>query len=202
MDEKPQNNTGTNWHENITNDPYERYREQPRGCRDIFFVLIWIALALVIMLLTGCRTCQPIVQTIEKERIVEIHTRDTAIVTQADSASIRALLKCDSAYNVVVWELVTQQGERIETDTRTQYTDNWLLLQMDCKEDSLSHIIQMQDSIIRELTKETDIVREKYVPDYYKNTSKGFWVLFAILLILVGWRIYKLIIKIKSGGLL
>ena len=45
------------------------------------------------LLLCSCKPCQSIVETIEKERIVEVHTRDTAIVTEADSASIRALLK-------------------------------------------------------------------------------------------------------------
>ena len=186
----------------IEHDPYERYRNAPHGCRDILVAcLIFIMLALFLVFCSGCKT-QRIVQTIEKEKIVEIRTRDTAIVTQADSASLFALLRCDSAYNVVMDELVTMQGERIKAQANTKQTSKGLLITLDCKEDSLRHELQLRDSIISNMTARVEEVKEQYVSDYYKNTSKGFWVLLVILLALVGWRVYKLYIKIKTGGIL
>ena len=159
--------------------------------KKIFYIL-------TALLLIGCK-CQPIIETIEKERIVEVHTRDTAIVTQADSASLRALLRCDSAYNVVLYDLVCLQGERIDATAHTQKSGKELILSLDCKEDSLAHIIQLRDSVIKDLERQAVVVRERYVPNYYKNTSRGFWVLFVILLLIVAWWGFKIYRKIVTG---
>lgn len=103
---------------------------------------------------------------------------------------MRALLHCDSAYNVIMDELVTMQGDRIETELEMERLRNGgLLLNMNCKEDSLRHEIQLRDSTITELQKQTVVVREKYVPNYYKNTSIGFWVLLGIVVVYIVVRI-------------
>lgn len=155
---------------------------------------IWIACALMylyaFLLMSSCRTCEPIIETVEKQVTVKIHTRDTVITEKPDSASMRALLYCDSAYNVVLDELVTMQGDRIETELEMERLRNGgLLLNMNCKEDSLRHEIQLRDSTITELQKQTVVVREKYVPNYYKNTSIGFWVLLGIVILYIVVRI-------------
>ena len=155
---------------------------------------IWIACALMylyaFLLMSSCQTCEPIIETVEKTVTVKIHTRDTVITDRPDSASMRALLHCDSAYNVVLDELVTMQGDRIETELEMERLRNGgLLLNMGCKEDSLRHEIQLRDSTITELQKQTVVVREKYVPNYYKNTSIGFWVLLGIVIVYIVVRI-------------
>lgn len=159
-------------------------------------VLIWLCLSFV-----GCK-CQECMTTTETERIIKVVERDTTIVTEADSASVHALLRCDSAYNVVMWELVTLQGERIEVDVDTQKQGKDLVLSLDCHEDSLKNEIQLRDSIISNYRHDTTIIREKYVPDYYKRVSTGFWILLVILLTIVAFGAYKLYLKIKSGGVL
>lgn len=156
--------------------------------------IIWITCSLMylyaFLLMTSCRTCEPIIETVEKQVIVKIHTRDTVITTTPDSARMRALLHCDSAYNVILDELVTIQGDRIETELEMERLRNGgLLLNMNCKEDSLHHEIQLRDSTITELQKNTVMVREKYVPNYYKNTSIGFWVLLGIIVVYIVVRI-------------
>ena len=155
---------------------------------------IWITCALMylyaFLLMSSCRTCEPIIETVETERIVNVHTRDTVITDKPDSASMRALLYCDSAYNVILDELVTMQGDRIETELEmVRLRNGGLLLNMGCKEDSLRHEIQLRDSTITELQKQTVVVREKYVPNYYKNTSIGFWVLLGIIIVYIVVRI-------------
>lgn len=156
--------------------------------------IIWIECALMylyaFLLMSSCRTCEPIIETIETERIVKIHTRDTVITEKQDSANMRALLYCDSAYNVILDELVTIQGDRIETELEMERLRNGgLLLNMNCKEDSLRHEIQLRDSTIMEFKTQTVIVREKYVPNYYRNTSIGFWVLLGIIVVYIVVRI-------------
>ena len=156
-------------------------------------ILQWLLAAILIgclaLCLVSCKTCTPIVETVEKEKIVEIHTRDTAIITNPDSASIRALLHCDSAYNVVIDELNILQGWYINANAHTQHNNGGMIIEMDCKTDSLINEIQLRDSIIMSLEKTTDIIRESYVPNYYKNTSIGFWVLLALCICVIVARI-------------
>ena len=56
---------------------------------------------------------------------------------------------------------------------------------------------------IREIesSNNTETVEMKVVPPYYKNTSKGFWVLLAILVLIIGWKIAKAYFKIHTGGM-
>lgn len=42
----------------------------------------------------------------------------------------------------------------------------------------------------------TEQVAVRYVPDYYKRVSTGFWILLAILLAILAFKAYKLYIKI------
>ena len=166
------------------------------------YLLVAIMIGCLLLAMFGCRTQQPIIQTVEVEHVVEIRTRDTAIVTQADSASVRALLRCDSAYNVILDELVTMQGDRIEAELQLEHLQAGALsIHMDCHEDSLINEIQLLDSIIRTTQTNTVVVTEKYVPSYYKNCTTGFWILLAVLLIISAWYAAKLYFKIQSGGL-
>ena len=160
--------------------------------------VVAFAVLIAVACFSSCR-CPECVTTSETERIVEVRTHDTTIVTEADSASIRALFRCDSAYNVVMYELVTMQGERIEASVNAQKHGKDLAISLDCKEDSLLTEIQLRDSIINTTTHNTTIVRERYVPNYYKSTSRGFWVLFVILLLIVAWWGFKIYRKIVTG---
>lgn len=60
-------------------------------------------------------------------------------------------------------------------------------------------LVEVHDTIA--LT-QTEQVAVKYVPDYYKRVSAGFWVLLVILLAIVAFKVYKIYIKIHSGGIL
>ena len=60
-------------------------------------------------------------------------------------------------------------------------------------------LVEVHDTI--SLT-QTEQVAVKYVPSYYKNTSTGFWILLAVLVLIVGWKVAKIYFKIQSGGIL
>ena len=59
-------------------------------------------------------------------------------------------------------------------------------------------IIIQHDTIA---TTQTEQVAVKHVPDYYKRTSAGFWVLLVLLLAVVAFKAYKIYVKIQTGGL-
>ena len=54
-------------------------------------------------------------------------------------------------------------------------------------------LIEVHDTITNT---QTEQVAVRYVPDYYKRVSIGFWILLAILLAILAFKAYKLYIKI------
>lgn len=54
-------------------------------------------------------------------------------------------------------------------------------------------LIEVHDTITNT---QTEQVAVRYVPDYYKRVSVGFWILLAILLAILAFKAYKLYIKI------
>lgn len=184
-------------------DVYDEYREPPQGCGTAIagVMALIVFLVLVMCSMNSCK-CPECLTTTETERIVKVVERDTTILTKADSASIKALFKCDSAYNVVMFELVSMQGERIEASVNATKQGKNLAISLDCREDSLEQEIHLRDSIISTTKNNNTVIREKYVPAYYKRVSAGFWVLLVLLLIIVGFKIYKIYLKVQSGGIL
>lgn len=82
--------------------------EKKFSISDLLMILACIILA---WLMTACKTPQPIVQTEVKEIVREREVRDTIVTIAPDSASIKALLECDSAGNVLIKELQEAQGK-------------------------------------------------------------------------------------------
>lgn len=69
-------------------------------------------LPLLALLATSCRQAR----CVETIREVQVEARDTVIVTQPDTASLRALVECDSLGNLLVREVETLQGERAKVN--------------------------------------------------------------------------------------
>ena len=78
-------------------------------------ILALVAICITLLfLMSACRTTEGVTTT----REVRIIERDTCIITRADSAMATALLRCDSAYNVVVDALTIAEGENIGLEAR------------------------------------------------------------------------------------
>lgn len=181
--------------------------------------ILWLCLHLV-----GCKTPQPIVTETNTNTLIEREQVDSLIKVAADRARAQMALECDSLGNVHIRELNTLQGERtrleialraaIEAANQQPHTQpNQLakpaqnpvfLLDVDCKSDSLQLLVNKLRERIREYesSNHTETVEVKVVPPYYQNTSKGFWVLLAILVLIIGWKIAKAYFKIQTGGIL
>lgn len=109
-------------------------------------------LFIVPFLLVACRTPQTMqTDTVREVRIVE---RDTLITIAPDSATVRALLDCDSTNQVILRQLSTRNGTRITATAKTTESAGAMLLSVDCREDSLSREICLRDSVITTLRTE------------------------------------------------
>lgn len=127
--------------------------------------------AMLVWMLQSCKTPQPIVQTEVKEVVVEREVRDTIVTIVPDSASIRALLECDSAGNVLIKELEEVQGKNVSLALALKNLKGKpATLSIDCKQDSLERVIALKDETIKELSnnKQTETIEVKYIPDVVK----------------------------------
>ena len=133
-----------------------------------------ICIAMLAWMLQACRTPQPIVQEVTKEVVIEREVRDTIVTVAPDSASIRALLECDSAGNVLIKELEEVQGKNVALEMALKNNhdkgESGATLEIDCKADSLQMVIDVQNEHIKELN---DIISKhveevKYIPDVVK----------------------------------
>ena len=157
----------------------------------IIGIVIVIAIAICLF---GCKTPQPIVQTEVKEVLIEREVRDTIVTIEPDSASIKALLECDSAGNVLIRELQEIQGKNVSLALALKNAKGKpATLSVDCKQDSLEQVIAMRDETIKELSnnKQTETIEVKYIPSFVKWFAwiGGAAVLYVLLR--VAFWVYK-----------
>lgn len=140
----------------------------------------------------ACAPQKPLVSTVDTNRTEREIIHDTTVIIQPDSAQVVALLECDSANRVILRELSILQGLHIKPIVTKEPTPaGAVVLQVDCKQDSLEYEIQVRDKIIETLRSEKTEVAVPYVSDYYRNTSNGFWVLLAAMVVVVAWWGFK-----------
>lgn len=160
----------------------------------LFAAIIYAAILTIAALLSSCKTCVPIVEIHDSIRTVEVRTHDTTIVTEADSAQVQLLLRCDSANNVLIDEITTSNGERLQLQAKLKKLLNgYSQLTVDCKEDSLMNIIQWQDSIIKTMSNHTYVQNIEVIPPFYKNCTWALWIL--VVLIILG-IVARVLIKV------
>lgn len=136
--------------------------------------------------MVSCKTPQPIVQTEVKEVLVERTITDTIVTIAPDSASIKALLVCDSVGNVLIRELEEVQGKNVSLALALKNSQKGkpATLAIDCKQDSLEKVIALKDETIKELTnnKQVETIEVKYIPDFVKWLA---WIGAAAILYVV-----------------
>lgn len=147
---------------------------------------ITVAICIAMMVwMVSCKTPQPIVQTEVKEVVVERTLTDTIVTIEPDSASIKALLECDSAGNVLIKELEEVQGKNVSLALALKNLKGKpATLAIDCKQDSLEKVIALKDETIKELTnnKQVETIEVKYIPDFVKWLA---WIGAAAILYVV-----------------
>jgi hypothetical protein len=149
-----------------------------------------ILVAMMVWMLQGCKSPQPIVQTEVKEVVVEREVRDTIVTILPDSASIKALLECDSAGNVLIRELQEAQGKNVKLQLSLEQASGNGVVTVECKQDSLERVIALQNEKIQELSnnKQVETVEVKYIPYFVKWLA---WVGAGAILLAVLWIVLK-----------
>lgn len=166
----------------------------------IRIIALGICALLFAWIVTSCKTPQPIVQTEVKEVVIEREVRDTIVTIQPDSASIKALLECDSAGNVLINELEEVQGKNVSLALALKNLKGKpATLSVDCKQDSLEKVIALQNEKIQELSnnKQVETVEVKYIPDVVKWFAwiGAFFVVFYLVKFGL-WVYRKFILKV------
>lgn len=157
----------------------------------------WNAWLLVFMcfVLVGCVPRGTVTSTRDSvfvERTIERH--DTAYMVEPDTAALRLLVECDSNFQAVVRELEVANGERINASAKaTNRLGGVLLVDVECKEDSLRVLVEQLRETIRTASahKEVQVVKEKYIPKFAKFTMWWFGITAAILLAIAAVKIYS-----------
>lgn len=167
--------------------------------RIIQTIVAAIVVAMLVWMLQSCKTPQPIVQEVTKEVVIEREVRDTIVTVAPDSASIKALLECDSAGNVLIKELQEVQGKNVSLQAQLKNTDKGTTVVIDCKQDSLERVIALQNEKISELNnnKQTETIEVKYIPDIVKWLAvigAGFILYYVIRFGL--WVYRKFVLKV------
>ena len=159
-----------------------------------------ICVAMLVWMLQACRTPQPIVQTEVKEVLVERTITDTIVTIAPDSASIKALLECDSAGNVLIKELEEVQGKNVSLALALKNAKGKpATLSVDCKQDSLEKVIALKDETIKELSnnKQTETIEVKYIPAFVKVFAWiGGGACLLVLIAIVLWVYRKFFLKV------
>lgn len=149
-----------------------------------------VCVAMLAWMLQSCKTPKPIMQTEVKEVVVEREVRDTIVTIAPDNASIKALLECDSAGNVLIRELQEEQGKNVKLQLSLEQASGNGVVTVECKQDSLERVIALQNEKISELSnnKQTETIEVKYIPDFVKWLA---WVGAGAILLLLLWVVLK-----------
>ena len=122
-------------------------------------------LILAILCLVGCKSVAPIVTpSVHTDSIRVSAAHDSIRVYERDSVFIDRFIKADT-----VWLTTTKYSIR--------YRDREVV----------------RKDTIYQVQKETEVVREKYTPPFYKRCTAGFWVLLIGILIWIALRVWKAI---------
>ena len=161
---------------------------------NIAFIIAIVLTIILAWLMAACKTPQPIVQTEVKEVLIEKEVRDTIVTIAPDSASIKALLECDSAGNVLIKELEEVQGKNVSLALALKNLKGKpATLSVDCKQDSLEKVIALKDETIKEMSnnKQVETIEVKYIPAFVKVMA---WVgggACLLVLIAIALWVYK-----------
>jgi hypothetical protein len=142
---------------------------------------------------TGCKRLQPVVsQTTTNDRVVTVTEtlHDTTLIFQADTASVRAFLECDSLNQVVMRELEIVNGRKVNPEVKFQYGILEIAMPVDSEAIYLSwkeRYVQVTDST--KVSKVT-VVKEK-PPWYTRFLNNGISALIGIILFLVILKFLK-----------
>lgn len=161
-------------------------RQRRHKMRKYNFILI------LFVLLIGCRTVVPIGNT-SMNNAYAYHEQKSGVVSfEPDSATMRMLIECDSAGNVLLRALEQEQGKRLSLEAQLKQTAAGTIVEIDCKQDSLQKVIDCLREVIRESSNEstTETIEVKVIPKFHKACA---WIVCVEIFALILWIVVKFI---------
>lgn len=160
------------------------------GSVELLKKLMVVGIAMIALFFASCGSKKPMLTQNRQEIVtVEVINRDTVIMTERDSAMMRALLECDSAGNVIMRQLEIAQGKiNAKVDgvrlIPPKHTGGSWTLEAKFIADSLRQEIALRDKIIKSKTHEstTEIIKVERELSWWEVTLM--WI-GAITLILI-----------------
>lgn len=171
-------NNAINWW-NDRQEWVERY--------DTHLLLFALLVSLWVLILSMCSCTTTKYIEVEKTKTIKEVVRDTAIVIEADTAMMQALIECDSLGNAYITEIETLKKSP-KTEQKIKVVDNYI--QVTAEVDSFAVYAQLKDRYQGEVN---TIVKE------VEKELSG-WQVFRInignaVLVLVGLALIYIIIK-------
>lgn len=118
-----------------------------------------------------------------------IRTTDTITSTVPDSTALRMLFECDSIGRVRMRELEAYKGATASQDVN--FKDGELKVVTKWRTQYIDRIKEVHDTTVIDRVIEREVIREvKRVPVF-------FWWCFAVALISVGWRVWRVFRVVK-----
>ncbi len=161
----------------------------------ITYLIVAFSLTILAIAIISCKTSQPIAEkVIEVEKVVT--KTDTLVYTQPDSASIQALLVCDSMGNVLIKQLTEEQGKTIALQAQLKQTNKGAALVVDCKADSLQVLVDKYREELQQKTEHsaTEVVEVQYIPWIVKVLAWIGGIMLAYIIIRIAIKIAKLFV--------
>jgi hypothetical protein len=152
----------------------------------------YIIIISVIILAAGCKTPEPIIiRDVHYERVTET-LRDTFVDIKSDTASIKALLKCDSLGNVYLEHISELKlGNKVKPEI--QIIDN--IITFDCIVDSIAIYLMWKERYIEKADSTTVVPQPVKQQGFFHSIGKFINQLMWLVVIVV---IVGLIIKFAN----
>lgn len=146
----------------------------------------------LVLFFASCRSVAPAVQESTREVVREVVRTDTIITIAPDTATLEALLRCDSAGNVLIAQLTEAQGKRLALELQLHTAKGQTALRIDCKADSLQRLLNAlrTETTIRDSTHTTQTLVQNEVPTFYRNCTRGFWLLLSAIVLYLAIKFY------------
>lgn len=152
----------------------ENLRNQSSGWKGLSGVFTAVLIVTIVLFMQSCKAKKEVSSTtIVRTETIRETERDTVVEVQADSASIKALLECDSVGNVLLKQIAAYEAGMHVNPPKLDIQDNVLTAMV--KVDSFGIFMTLRDRYVER----TDFMESQEKETVYVNRLNG-WQKFRI----------------------
>jgi hypothetical protein len=160
--------------------------------KNLFLILI------ILIIFSGCKIFKPemVYRNVEIHDSIKELIRDTLIKSNPDTASIKALMRCDSLGNVYISELNDYKtGNKIKV--KTEFKDRWFSVK--CIVDSQKIWLKLKDRYKAVFNDSTTVkIKEVNILTSYQKFAVKWFTLSIIFLVVFGILFVIYLVKFRK----